>query len=125
MADTGGNQSLSGRGLNNVTAHTADFTLTPNDNGTFHTSVGAGGNIVANLPEAAVGLRFGFRVGAAHELRIEPLGTNTISLPSTGVPGAAGKYLVADAVGELVKLECLVAGNWDVTGFTGTWTAES
>jgi hypothetical protein len=71
------------------------------------------------------GLKYRFRVGAAEELRIDPNGTETISLPSTGVPGAAGKYLVADAIGETVDVECVVAGTWSVFGFTGTWTAES
>jgi hypothetical protein len=118
-------QGLQGRQVNSVTAHTADFDLETTDNGTRHTTVGAGGTVVCNLPPATVGLHFGFRVGAAQELRLEPDGTDTISLPSTGVPGAAGKYLTANAIGELVLLECFVAGNWDVTGFTGTWTAEA
>ena len=76
------------------------------------------------LPAATPGLHFFFGVGAAQELRIDPNGSETISLPSSGVPGAAGKYLVADAVGETVHLACLKAGNWSVLGFTGTWTAE-
>lgn len=118
------NQTLAGRQKNSVTAHTADFDLEVADNGTRHTTVGAGGAVVCNLPPATPGLHYGFRVGAAQEFRLNPDGTETISLPSTGVPGAAGKYLTANAAGELVLLECFVAGNWDVTGFTGTWTAE-
>jgi hypothetical protein len=66
-----------------------------------------------------------FRVGAAQELRIDPDGTEVISLPSTGVPGAAGKYLTANADGETVQLVCTKAGQWNVFGFTGTWTAEA
>jgi hypothetical protein len=64
-------------------------------------------------------------VGAAFELRIDPNGTETIALPSTGVQGAAGKYLVADADGETVDIECTKTGQWSVFGFTGTWTAEA
>lgn len=120
-----GNQTLSGQGLIGVTAHTANFTLTGDDNGTAHTNTGASGAIVAALPVATVGLNFYFGVGAAQELRLDPNGTETISLPSTGVPGAAGKYLSADAIGESVRLVCVKAGNWSVLGFTGTWTAES
>lgn len=118
-------QTLAGRQVNSVTAHTADFTLTAADNGTRHTNTGASGAVVCNLPPATVGLHFAFGLGAAQELRLNPDGTETISLPSTGVPGAAGKYLVADAVGESVSIECLKAGNWSVLGYTGTWTAEA
>jgi hypothetical protein len=49
------------------------------------------------LPAAVVGLNIAFASGATQELRIDPNGTETIALPSTGVQGAAGKYLVADA----------------------------
>lgn len=38
--------------------------------------------------------------------------------------GAAGKYLSADAVGEWVRLLCVKAGQWQVAGYAGTWTAE-
>lgn len=71
------------------------------------------------------GLHYYFRVSVAQELRIDPNGSETISLPSTGVPGAAGKYLTADAIGETVRLVCAVTGSWSVFGHTGTWTAEA
>jgi hypothetical protein len=75
------------------------------------------------LPAATVGQEFFFYVGAAQELRIDPAASETISLPSSGVAGAGGAYLVADAVGETVHLLCGKAGTWAVMGFTGTWTA--
>lgn len=118
-------QALAGREVKSVTAHTADFDLEAIDNGTFHTNAGAAGAVVCNLPAATVGLHFGFGIGAAQELRLNPDGTETISLPSSGVPGGAGKYLSADAIGESVFLVCVVAGNWSVFGYTGTWTAEA
>lgn len=118
-------QTLSGRGPIAVEHHTANDTLTVHENGTLHTNTGAAGAITIALPAATVGLHFYFAVGAAQQLRIDPNGTETISLPSNGVPGAAGKYLVADAIGETVRLVCAVAGNWAVFGFTGTWTAEA
>lgn len=117
-------QTLNGRASFTVEAHTAGDTLTTAENGTAHTNTGAGGTITLVLPAATVGLHFMFSVGAAQELRLDPNGTETISLPSTGVPGAAGKYLSADAVGESVHLACLKAGNWSVLGYTGTWSAE-
>lgn len=117
-------QTLATRGVLDVEAHTASDTLTTAENGTVHTNTGAGGAIVITLPAATVGLHYFFGVGAAQELRIDPNGTETISLPSNGVPGTAGKYLVADAVGESLHLACFKAGNWSVIGFTGTWSAE-
>lgn len=116
--------TLNGRGLLAVEAHTAGDTLTTSESGTWHTNTGASGTITIVLPAATVGLRYGFALGAAQELRIDPNGTQTISLPSTGVPAAAGKYIVADAVGENVELACLIAGNWSVLNYTGTWAAE-
>lgn len=116
-------QTLAGRGLVSVEAHTADDTLTVEENGTCHTTVGASGAVVFTMPAAVVGLHYYFYVGAAQELRIDPAGTETISLPSTGVPGAAGAYLTANAIGESVHLMCCVAGSWACMGFTGTWTA--
>lgn len=118
-------QTLNGRGLIDVEAHTANDTLTAEENGTAHTNTGAAGAVTLTLPAAVVGLHFYFGVGAAQALRIDPNGSETISLPSNGVPGAAGKYLEADAVGESVHLMCLKAGNWSAMAAHGTWTAES
>lgn len=105
--------------------HTASDTLTVGETGSVHTTVGAGGAVTFTLPAAVVGLEYYFYVGAAQELRIDPDGTETISLPSSGVPGAAGKYLTATIAGETVHLMCCVAGTWACMGYTGTWTAEA
>lgn len=118
-------QSLAGRGPIEATVKTADFAISVNENGTCFTNTGAAGAITGTLPAAAAGLHYYFAVGAAQELRIDPAGTNTISLPSNGVPGAAGKYLTANAVGETVHLYCPGGTNWVVMGATGTWTAEA
>jgi len=111
--------------LRTAEAHTADDTLTVAESGSIHTTVGATGTVTFTLPAAVVGLEYFFQVGAAQELRIDPDGTETIALPSTGVQGAAGKYLTANAAGETVHILCTTAGEWSVFGFTGTWTAES
>lgn len=118
-------QTLSGRGPIEFTAKTAAYTILTTENGTGFTNTGASGAVTLSLPAATVGLHYYFYLGAAQQLRIDPNGTETISLPSSGVPGAAGKYLVADAVGETVHLVCAVAGTWSVMGYTGTWTAEA
>lgn len=117
------NATLNGRNIKSVTAHTADFTLTADDTGTIHTNDGASGTVVAQLPAVADGLEFYFALRAAQALRVEPLGNDTISLPSTGVPETAGDYIVADAIGETVHL-IGVDGNWACFGFTGTWTGQ-
>jgi len=110
-------------GLRTVTAHTADAALTAAQSGSIHTNAGATGAVVLALPPATVGLEFFFGVRASQQLRLDPNGTETVSLPSTGVPSAAGAYIVADAVGETVHLMCVAAGSWAVMGYTGSWTA--
>ena len=94
------------------------------DNGKTYTNSGAIGAITLNLPAAVVGLNFNFFVLAAQELRMDPDGTETCALPSTGVQGAAGKYLTANAIGEWCNLVCLIAGQWECRGYAGTWGAE-
>lgn len=117
--------TLNGRGPIEFTAKTANYTVTTDDSGKGFTNAGASGAITFALPAAAVGDHYYFYVAAAQELRIDPNGTETISLPSTGVPGGGGKYLTADAIGESVHLVCAKAGTWACFGFTGTWTAEA
>lgn len=117
--------TLNGRGLLSVEAHTANDTLTAAETGTWHTNTGASGAITFTLPVATVGLRYGFAVGAAQTLIVDPNGSQTISAPTTGVPSAAGKNVSADAVGELIELVCLIAGNWSIKQVIGTWTVES
>lgn len=102
---------------------TADYTVTTADNGKTFSTTGAGGTVVFAMPAAVPGLRYRFHVGAAQELRIDPNGTETAGLPSTGVQQAAGAYLTANAAGETLDLQCVVAGTWSPFGYSGTWTA--
>jgi len=119
-----GNVTVHGQYLAQVEDKTASYTIVANeDNGKIFTNNGASGAITFSLPAATPGQRYRFAVREAQELRIDPNGTETISLPSTGVPSAAGAYIVADAVGETVDIACTEAGTWAVFGFTGTWTA--
>ncbi|MEI6655347.1 MAG: hypothetical protein WCP45_11305 [Verrucomicrobiota bacterium] len=93
--------------------------------GVVLSNAGASGDATFALPAAVVGMRVTGIVEAAQKLILDPNGTETIALPSSGVQGAAGKHLWADAVGENVELVCLTTGTWDVINYTGTWTAES
>ena len=110
-----------------ITKTQADTPVTVNDydSGATLTNTGASGQVTFSLPAAVKGLSIRARVDAAQELRLHPNGSEQICLPSTGVPGAAGKYLSADAVNETVHLRCIEDGIWDVVSYTGTWTAES
>lgn len=116
--------TLSGRGLRTVEAKTAAYTVVADvDNGKTFTNAGATAAVTFSLPAATVGQWFRFVVKAAFELRIDPNGTETISLP-TGAQQAAGKYISADAVGERISVECVTAGVWETSEGVGTWTAE-
>lgn len=86
---------------------------------------GRGAATVFTLPEAVPGMRVSAVVQAAQALRLDPAGSETVALPSTGVQSAAGKYIEADAVAETVDLVCITAGTWDVLNYNGTWVAES
>jgi hypothetical protein len=89
------------------------------------TNEGAQAAAVFALGPSVVGVELTFVVMTAQELRIDPSGTETIALPSSGAQGAAGKYLTADAVGEWVRLLCVKAGQWQVIGYAGTWAHEA
>jgi hypothetical protein len=117
--------TISGRGLREVVAKTADYTVTTNDCGKTFSTDGASATVTFALPVAAVGLWYRFYVGAVQELRIDPNGTETVALPSTGAASAAGKYITANAIGEGVEIECVKAGGWIARSYIGTWTAEA
>lgn len=91
----------------------------------YVSNAGASGAATFTLPAAEPGLRVSAVVEATQQLRLDPNGTETIALPSTGVQSAAGKYITADALAESVELVCLTKGTWDVVNFQGTWTAEA
>jgi hypothetical protein len=116
--------TLNGRGPIEFQAKAADYTVKTSESGSGFTNTGAAAVVTFALPAAVVGDHYYFYVNDTDGIRIDPNGTETISLPSSGVPGAAGKYLTADAIGESVHLVCAVAGSWAVFGYTGTWTAE-
>jgi hypothetical protein len=115
--------TLNGRALRDVSIKTAAYTVLDTDVGTTFTTEGASGAVTFTLPAATVGLWYRFQVGAAQELRIDPNGTETIALPSTGAQSSAGAYITADAAGEAVEIQCVKAGAWVVRSYIGTWTA--
>jgi len=109
-----------------VASKAANYTiLTPQDNGKLFVSTAA---ITITLPAATVGQHYFFSVGSANDLTIATTGTNTVSLPATGIPGAASKGIVAGAIGESIHLGCALALNWVTLGgqgVAGIWVAEA
>lgn len=119
-----GNTTVHGQYIATVEVKTANYTVVKDtDNGKTFSNEGASGAITFAMPAATVGQRYRFSVQAAQELRIDPNGTETISLPSDGVPSAAGAYITANAIGETVDIQCVKAGSWQVFAAVGTWTA--
>lgn len=120
-------QKVKSKIIPSVTVATANTAVTRDQAlyGKIVSNAGASAAVTYALPAAEVGMRVSAVVEAAQELRLDPNGTETIALPSTGVQGAAGKYITADAVAERVQLVCITAGTWDVLAHLGTWTAEA
>jgi len=107
-----------------ISTKTADFSVTYGEHQTAFNNSGAAGTITGTLPVARVGYEYTFVVTTAQALRVDPNGTETIALPSTGVPGAAGKYLTSSTVGNTLTVVADTTGTWRVKSYTGTWTAE-
>lgn len=98
---------------------------TRQNGGAIVSNAGAAGAATFALPPAKKGMRVTAIVQAAQQLRLDPNGTETIALPSSGVQSAAGKYVWADAIGETATFVCIVDGKWDCVTYSGTWTAEA
>ena len=103
---------------------TGTTALAAADAGSILTNNGAEATVTFTLPAALPGMEFLAYVLAAQELRLDPNGTETIGLPSSGVQQAGGKYLSADAVGEYLYIACVKAGQWETLNYRGTWTVE-
>lgn len=83
--------------------------------------------ITITLPAATVGQHYFFSVGSANNLTITVTGSDTVSLPETGIPGATSKGIVAGAIAESIHLACAIATNWISLGgnnAAGIWVAE-
>ena len=93
--------------------------------GLIVSNLGAGAANTVNLPAAKPGMMVIAVVEAAHELRLDPKGSETIALPSNGQQQTAGKYVTADEVGENATFVCITAGTWSCTNYAGTWTVQS
>jgi hypothetical protein len=91
-------------------------TIHGTDSGIAFNNNNATASVTITLPKAAVGLTavttglaYQFLVASAQNLVIQPVGTDTIRGLAAGAP------LTLTTVGQLVQLECIVAGYWEVT----------
>jgi hypothetical protein len=83
------------------------------------TNTGASGDIAITLIAASadrIGWRQRFEVTAAHELRIDPNGTDLIR------GGTAGQYMVSSTIGDNVEIECDSATTWKIVSRYGSWS---
>jgi hypothetical protein len=103
--------------LTKITAYTIPATEAYNY---IFTQTGSAAEVEFDLPASTVGMRLAFIVGDIDGLKIDPDGSEQI-LDATG---ASGDYIVANAVNELIVLECFVVGFWHPTYTFGDWTEE-
>lgn len=109
---------------------TSDLNMNEVGDYNTHTNLGATGAVTLKLPDKdyiGEGILYIFLVMANEELRIDPDSNSAIYLD--GVKLSDGEYIVADAVGESIKLMALRddSGNIDWWAYdkVGTWTEES
>lgn len=100
--------------LPGAVARTSNLTLTLAQSGSTYSNAGAAGTVTLTLPQATPGLYFRAIRIAAFSFRLDPFTGQTIR------GGGGGKYLQLDAVGDIVWLECLTAGSWEIMSSRGT-----
>lgn len=109
-----------------VSAKTANYTVTAAESGTLFTNAGASGTVVLALPAAVAGLHYRALVRASQALRFDPNGTDVIAHMTAGsADGGAGKYTGSSTLGAAIHLVCTADGRWDVVSVKGTWTLEA
>lgn len=76
-------------------------------------NLGNGGAIEWDLPAATVGAKYRFVRQDAQILDVDPNGSEVIR------GGTAGQILRMNTAGNVVQLECLIAGIWEITAIQG------
>lgn len=112
-----------------VIPKTVNANLAVSEAGAEISNTGAAGAVRVVLPVGVAGMRYHFAVGAAQSFTVGAQGGDVVSLPDTGVPGAANKGLVnAGTIGVFLSLVCSKTGVWSFAGGNakiGIWTAEA
>lgn len=99
--------------IQDVSACTSDTVLTIAQAGILITNTGAGGAVVASLPEGSTcnGASYSFAVTAAQNLDINPDDGDTI----LGLCNAAGDAARSNAAGDFITLTCVGDNSWVVS----------
>lgn len=98
---------------------TASYTLLTHESGLRIANVGATVIRTYSLPAATPGLRYTVLRIASFAIRVAPTAGQFVR------GGGAGKYIQLNADGDLITLECVVAGTWEVVDQRGTPTFEA
>lgn len=98
---------------------TADYTILLGEAGTHFNNIGAGGDIALNLPPVLDGLDYAFSVHAAHYIRINADGTDTIALGDN--ESAAGGYVRSNDPYSYLVLVTHGGGRWEAYSIVGAW----
>lgn len=86
-----------------------------------YTNEGAIGDIVCTLPAATKDLAMSFVVKAAHYLKVQASGTDTIAY-GPAATSAAGGYIRSNELQDTLVLQCFKTGEWNVLGQPlGSW----
>ena len=101
--------------------HAASFSVSSEETqGGCITNIGSTGSVTATLPHATPGMVVIFYVKAAHAYVVTPAGGEQIMI----LTAAVNKTLTSDTTpGTQMTLVCFVAGTWDPTSSSGTWTS--
>lgn len=97
--------------------------LTIAQSGCTFSNAGASASVAALLPAAKKGMKYTFLVQVAQQFRVDTT-SDFLPVPSTGILGAAGKYIYSDSIGASVTIECSVDTFWNVVAFSGPWWIE-
>lgn len=99
--------------------YTSTEVITPGESGANITNYGAIGDIVLTLPPIDTGYEgifYNFHVRAAHELKIQPSGGDTMTKSGLGIA-----HMRSSFIGNCFMLTCTEQNKWIVEYIIGTW----
>ncbi len=134
-SDVSNEVSFSGAGDGSAISHklkaisvsSSTYSVSQNDNGAVY-GVNCASSVHIDLPRAVAGLEYTFVVtDATCAMQLDPYGSENIRLADHFATSADGDYITNDtakAIGDSVRVKCLVDGVWEHFDSIGTWTEE-